>query len=178
MDTYEKKIEERCAVTNENKTNVLVSIKASVETRVLDHLARFILRKSLGAVTDADILAEIERKCGTILNPHVPDVMDAFKERLNMDLQEQDIEARISKYFVDFDRLVEEKGFLGTLGCGEEGQEPDRQKMKLRCRILVKNLAPAVSAPFPSDAEGNQRAASCGEGADAINDHVGETPSD
>ncbi|OWY91450.1 hypothetical protein PHMEG_00039963 [Phytophthora megakarya] len=48
-------------MTNENKTNVLVSVKASVETRVLEHLARFILRKALVAVTDADILVEIER---------------------------------------------------------------------------------------------------------------------
>ncbi|KAE9338999.1 hypothetical protein PF008_g11771 [Phytophthora fragariae] len=117
---YEK-IEERCAVTNENKANLLVSIKASVETRVLDHLARFILRKTLEAVTDADIVAEIERKCGTILNAHVPDVMSMFKEWLNMDLQEQDIEARISKYFVDFGRLVEEKGFIGVLGSNTGG---------------------------------------------------------
>ncbi|GMF65874.1 unnamed protein product [Phytophthora lilii] len=100
--------------------------------------------KESGSGDDADILAEIQRKCGTILNAHVPDVMGAFKEWLIMDLQEQDIQARISKYFVDFDRLVEEKGFLGMLGCGEEDQEPDRQKMKLRCRILVENLAHAV----------------------------------
>uniref|UniRef100_H3GL52 Integrase catalytic domain-containing protein n=1 Tax=Phytophthora ramorum TaxID=164328 RepID=H3GL52_PHYRM len=141
---YEKKIEERCTVTNENKANLLVSIKMSVETRVLDHLARFILRKTLEAVTDADIVAEIERKCGTILNAHVPDVMGMFKEWLNMDLQEQDIEARISKYFVDFGRLVEEKGFIGVLGSNTGGQVLDRQKMKLRCRILVENLAPTV----------------------------------
>ncbi|OWY97180.1 hypothetical protein PHMEG_00032355 [Phytophthora megakarya] len=119
---YEKKIEERCAVTNENKTNVLVSVKASVETRVLEHLARFILRKALVAVTDADIVAEIDRKCGTILNAHVPDLMTMFKEWLKMDLHEQDIEARISTYFVDFDRLVEEKGFIGALGRVREGK--------------------------------------------------------
>ncbi|KAG6618625.1 uncharacterized protein IUM83_01442 [Phytophthora cinnamomi] len=67
-----------------------------------------------------------------------------FKEWLNMDLHEQDVEARISKYFVDFDRLVEEKGFIGVLGRSTGGQVPDRQKMKLRCRILVENLAPTV----------------------------------
>ncbi|GMF21958.1 unnamed protein product [Phytophthora lilii] len=112
----------------------LVSITASVETRVLDYLARFILRTSLEAVTGVDIMAEIERKCGTILNVHVPDGTGVFMEWLNMNLQEQNIEARISKYFVDFDRLVEEKGFLGMLGGGVEGKTTDRQKMKLRCR--------------------------------------------
>ncbi|OWZ12849.1 hypothetical protein PHMEG_00013921 [Phytophthora megakarya] len=129
---YEKKIEARCAVTNENKANVLVSIKASVETIVLDHLAH------------ADIEAGIERKCGTILNSHVPDVMGMFKEWFNMDLHVQDIEARVSKYFVDFGRLVKEKGFIGVLGNNEGGQAPDRQKMKLRCRIMVENLSPTV----------------------------------
>ncbi|KAI9991985.1 hypothetical protein PInf_017365 [Phytophthora infestans] len=77
--------------------------------------------------TDADILAEIERKCATILNAHVADVMGAFKEWFSMDLQEQDIEARISKYFVDFDRLVEEKDFSVCWDAAEK-----------------ENLAPAV----------------------------------
>ncbi|OWZ05894.1 hypothetical protein PHMEG_00021932 [Phytophthora megakarya] len=125
---FEKKIEERCAVTNENKANVLVSIKASVETRVLDHLARLILRKAHETVTDADIEAEIERKCGTFLNSRVPDVMCMFKEWLNMDLHEQDIEARASKYFVDFGRLVEEKGFIGVVGNDEGGQAPESRR--------------------------------------------------
>ncbi|OWZ12282.1 hypothetical protein PHMEG_00014584 [Phytophthora megakarya] len=124
---YEKKIQERCAVT---KANLFASIKASVETRVLDHLARFILRRNLETVTDADIVAEIERKCGTILNA--------------LCQMSWDIETRISKYFVDFDRLVEEKSFIGVLGSNMGGQVPDPQKMKLSCRILVENLAPTV----------------------------------
>lgn len=109
-------------MTNETKANMLVSIKASVETRVLDHLARFILRKALEEVTDVDIIAEIERKCGTILNVHVPDVTGMFKEWLTMDLQEQDVEARISKYFVDFYLLVEEKASLVCWGAVREGK--------------------------------------------------------
>ncbi|GMF65022.1 unnamed protein product [Phytophthora lilii] len=55
-DQYEKKIEERCAVTNENKANVLVSIKALVETRVLDHLLILSLpvKKLITFYTDRD----------------------------------------------------------------------------------------------------------------------------
>ncbi|KAG6617728.1 Phosphatidylinositol 4-kinase PIK1 [Phytophthora cinnamomi] len=55
---YEEKIKERYAMTNENKTSVLIIIEKSVATRVLNHSARFILRKVLEMTMDDGDRAE------------------------------------------------------------------------------------------------------------------------
>ncbi|KAE9234798.1 hypothetical protein PF002_g11694 [Phytophthora fragariae] len=49
----------------------------------------------------------MERKVGNMMNDHAADVAELFAEELVMDLEEPDIDARVSKYFIDFDRLVD-----------------------------------------------------------------------
>ncbi|DAZ99667.1 TPA: hypothetical protein N0F65_001904 [Lagenidium giganteum] len=54
-----------------------------------------------------------------------------------MDMSIDDCEARVFAYFRCFNHIVESHGLQGVLG-----QYKDR--MKLRCSLLVENLRPAV----------------------------------
>ncbi|KAI9985050.1 hypothetical protein PInf_004358 [Phytophthora infestans] len=73
----------------------------------------------------------MERKASNMMNEHVPDVARLFVEELKMDLREADIEARVSKYFMDFDRLVDDQG-LSTW------------RIKARCKLSINILLPDV----------------------------------
>ncbi|KAG3097176.1 hypothetical protein PI125_g15760 [Phytophthora idaei] len=115
---YETKIAERCATTGEVQEAVARSIRTSLEPRVLEHVAHYILKKEMDSVTDAMLLAEMKRKIGGMVNDRVPDVSRLFANELKMDLSEVDVEARIARYFMSFDRLVEENGLSGMLGRG------------------------------------------------------------
>jgi hypothetical protein len=95
---YETKMAERCRATSEAYDTVVVSIKSSLEPRVLDHVARFFVRKDPFDVIDAEILQQMERKAGAMLNQQVPDIPKLFEAQLKMDLQEPDIEARVAKF--------------------------------------------------------------------------------
>eukprot|EP00644_Phytophthora_capsici_P018626 jgi/Phyca11/131785/e_gw1.113.26.1 len=118
---YEEKIQVRCSATGEAAYAVAVSIKASMESRVLDHPAFYILKKSVLEVTDDDLVRAIKVKAGNIKNDY------------------SDIEARVVQYFIEFDRIVEEHGLVGVL---------DRQgtsnpvHAKMRFRLLLRRLQP------------------------------------
>ncbi|GMF61936.1 unnamed protein product [Phytophthora fragariaefolia] len=131
-------------VTDEDQGNVTFSIKSVVERRILEYRAHYVLRKPITEVTEDALRAEMERKAGSMMNDHVPDVAKLFAEELKMDLREPDIEARVSKYFMDFDRLVEDPGLATWVSRGEASDVAGRQRMKTRCKLLVANLLPDV----------------------------------
>ncbi|KAJ0392116.1 hypothetical protein ATCC90586_011506 [Pythium insidiosum] len=114
---YEEKIRERCAMTGE---------------------------KDVFDVTDEDLRWHIACKVGTVLNDHVPDFEQLFASSLRMDMKEQDIDARIAKYYIDFDRIMEENGLAAMVGAAAVLDEQGRQRMKLRCRLLTKHLLPEM----------------------------------
>ncbi|KAI9980074.1 hypothetical protein PInf_026843 [Phytophthora infestans] len=105
-------------VTGEDQKNVRFSIKSSIEPRILEHLAHYVLRIPVADVTKEALEREMERKAGNMMNDHVPDVAKLFAEELKMDLKEADIEARVSKYFMDFDRLIEGQDLSAWMGRG------------------------------------------------------------
>ncbi|KAE8960885.1 hypothetical protein PF005_g27418 [Phytophthora fragariae] len=140
---YETKIAERCSTTGEVPETVARSIRTSLKPRVLEHVAHYILKKEVENVTDAMLLAEMKRKVGGMVNDRVPDVSRLFTE-LKMDLEEVDVEARIAKYFMGFDRLVEDNGLTGMLGRGPAEGEGGRQRMKMRCMLLLKHVTPEM----------------------------------
>ncbi|POM68944.1 Hypothetical protein PHPALM_14828 [Phytophthora palmivora] len=141
---YLSKVRERCMVTGEDENNVTFSIKSTVGPQIIEHLAHYVLRTPITEVMEEALKAEMERKAGNMMNDHVPDVAKLFAEGLKMDLREPDIEARVSKYFMDFDRLVEDQGLATWVGRGEAIDIAGRQRMKTRCKLLVDNLLPDV----------------------------------
>uniref|UniRef100_H3H7U2 CCHC-type domain-containing protein n=1 Tax=Phytophthora ramorum TaxID=164328 RepID=H3H7U2_PHYRM len=140
---YEAKIAERCSTTGEVQETVARSIRTSLKPRVLEHVTHYILKKEVESVTDAMLLAEMKRKVGGMVNDRVPDVSRLFAE-LKMDLEEVDVEARIAKYFMGFDRLVEDNGLTGMLGRGPAVGEAGRQRLKMRCKLLLTHVTPEI----------------------------------
>ncbi|KAG3247657.1 hypothetical protein PI124_g7666 [Phytophthora idaei] len=141
---YETKIAERCATTGEVQEAVARSIRTSLKPRVLEHVAHYILKKEMDSVTDAMLLAEMKRKIGGMVNDRVPDVSRLFANELKMDLSEVDVEARIARYFMSFDRLVDENGLSGMLSRGPAVGEGGRQRMKMRCKLLLSHVTPEI----------------------------------
>ncbi|DAZ96607.1 TPA: hypothetical protein N0F65_000173 [Lagenidium giganteum] len=88
----------------------------------------------------------MRKKAHSMLNDQVPDVAQLFAEGLKMDLEQREIEARITKYFLDFDKIVDEHG-LDTLRGAEApvGETDGRERMKLRCKLLIQNILPKVA---------------------------------
>ncbi|KAK1931481.1 hypothetical protein P3T76_013237 [Phytophthora citrophthora] len=107
-----------------------------------DHLARFVLKKRVADVTDEDLGLAITRRCSALQNSHIPDMDQLFKDKLKMNLRIEDTEARVVDYFVLFDKIVEDHGLGGILGSGRENEPNYDERMKLRCKYLLKNIAP------------------------------------
>lgn len=122
----------------------MTSIRNSIEPRILDHLARFVLKKQPDSVTDEDIGLAITRRCSSLQNSHIPGMDQLFHDHLKMDLKIADTEARILNYFVLFDKIVEDHGLTGILGSGRDDESTYTERMKLRCEMLLKHLAPEM----------------------------------
>ncbi|DAZ99897.1 TPA: hypothetical protein N0F65_011820, partial [Lagenidium giganteum] len=71
---YEKKLAERCSVTGEQLEAVTVSVRSSVDPRILDHLARYVFKRSSTEILDSDIEQAVKRRCDELRNGHLPDV--------------------------------------------------------------------------------------------------------
>eukprot|EP00644_Phytophthora_capsici_P012183 jgi/Phyca11/119324/e_gw1.38.239.1 len=140
---YETQIAERCLTTGEVQEAAARSIRTTLAPGVLEHVAHYIIKKEVECVTDAMLLAEMKRKVGKMVNDRVPDVSRLFAG-LKMDLNEVDVEARIAGYFMAFDRLVEDNGLTGILGRGRALDEAGRQRMKMRCKLLLSHVTPEM----------------------------------
>ncbi|KAE9052852.1 hypothetical protein PR001_g140 [Phytophthora rubi] len=122
-ERYVKKIQQKCRTSNEPFDAAVMRVRDTVRPKLLRHLARYVLRKAVEDITDADIMA---------------------KANLRMDMSEKDIDARVLKYFVDLDQLVEDHGFETLLGVGLVSDTGYRDRMKQRCKLLIAGLAPAM----------------------------------
>ncbi|OWZ00833.1 LOW QUALITY PROTEIN: hypothetical protein PHMEG_00027895 [Phytophthora megakarya] len=96
-------------------------VRDTVKPKVLRLLARYVLRKPIEDITDADIMEKVRERTSTLQIGHIPDV----QANLRMDMSEKDIDARILKYFVDFEQLVEDHGFETMLGVGSSAEKQD-----------------------------------------------------
>ncbi|KAI9996660.1 hypothetical protein PInf_014402 [Phytophthora infestans] len=141
---YEEKIWERSLATGEAHETVLVSIKSSMEPRILGHLAHYEFRTTVGEVTEARPQEDIARRAGTLMNDHIPDVTRLFSNSLKMDMKVADIYARVVKYFMDFDQLVDEHGLMAWVGRDPMTDAAGRQRMKTRCKLLISKLLSTV----------------------------------
>lgn len=59
-------------------------------------------------------------------------------------MKEQDIDARVLKYFKDFSLLIDKHGFRQILGVGDPKHERYKSRMKLRCNLLIANPQPRL----------------------------------
>ncbi|KAI9905536.1 hypothetical protein PsorP6_013463 [Peronosclerospora sorghi] len=73
--------------------------------------------------------------------PNVDHLVAAF---IKMDLREQYIEARVLKYFIDFDNIVEDHGLSSVVGACTVYDKDGRQRMKARCQLLLSHVQTEV----------------------------------
>ncbi|ETM39582.1 hypothetical protein L914_14276 [Phytophthora nicotianae] len=125
-DRYVAKICHRCSTTGETYENVVVT------------------KKPVASTTDADILAAVQARCRTLKNEFVPDVTSLFRQKLKMDLTIDVCDARIFRYYEDFNAIMEDNGLQGPIGGENMAQAGHKCRMKVRCRLLVENLQPPV----------------------------------
>lgn len=121
----------------------MAEVTSSAKPRPLDHICRYVFYKDVADVTDREVMDEMLKHCDQLMNGHLTDVCELFRQQLRMNLQEQDIEARILSCFVSFDRIVEENGLGTRLGAIDSSNASSPHiRMKNRCKLLVENLAP------------------------------------
>jgi hypothetical protein len=97
-------------------------------------LAMNFVRISIGSPI---IREKIDTICGKILIDHRPDTAKLFHEKLKMDLSEKNINARITKYYELFDKIIEDHGLKNTLGCVAEGHAEYSDRIKSRCKTQL-----------------------------------------
>ncbi|KAG2762428.1 hypothetical protein PC116_g27163 [Phytophthora cactorum] len=79
--------------------------------------------------------------CGTRKNDFVPDLTAMFKKQLKMDLSIDDCDARIFRYFDDFNDIIADNGLRHLIGTDNESEDGYNNRMKACCRLLVENLS-------------------------------------
>ncbi|OWY96999.1 hypothetical protein PHMEG_00032580 [Phytophthora megakarya] len=141
---YVEKIRHRCSTTGETFENVVATVKGSVKPKTLKNMATYVLKKPVASVTDGDIMTAVQARCRTLKNEFVPDVTSLFRQKLKMDLTVDDCDARVFRYYEDFNGIVEDNGLQGLIGTGSESEDGYKSRLKARCRLLVKNLQPPV----------------------------------
>ncbi|KAJ0390404.1 hypothetical protein P43SY_011800 [Pythium insidiosum] len=83
---YEEKMRERCVATGEVPERVVVSVKSTIDARVMGHLSRYVFKRSVYEITDPEVCAAISQKTGSLMNNHAPDVEQLVESKLKMDL--------------------------------------------------------------------------------------------
>ncbi|KAE9034986.1 hypothetical protein PR003_g8309 [Phytophthora rubi] len=139
-ERYVEKVRHRCGVTNETFESVVTTVKSSVRPKTLRNMATYVLKKLLSAVADADIMEAVQARCRTLKNEFVPDVTSLFRQQLKMDMSIDDCDARIFRYYEDFNGIVEDNGLQGLIGTGNESDAGYKSRLKARCRLLVDGL--------------------------------------
>uniref|UniRef100_H3H7X8 RNA-directed DNA polymerase n=1 Tax=Phytophthora ramorum TaxID=164328 RepID=H3H7X8_PHYRM len=138
------KIRHRCNVTGESFEGVVATVKGSVEPAVLKTLATYVLKKPVEDVDDAEILAQVQKRCKSLKNAFIPDVTTLFRKQLKMDMTVDDCDTRVFKYFQAFTKIVEDNGLQALIGSGDVTSLGYKDRMKARCSILVENIQPTM----------------------------------
>ncbi|OWZ22598.1 hypothetical protein PHMEG_0002676 [Phytophthora megakarya] len=108
---YVTKIRHRCAVTGEVFERVVAMVKGAIQPEVLDIISGYIMQRPLEAITDSEVLQLIRTRSQTLVNEFVPDVKSLVRQSLHMDLSTDDCDARVFRYYQDFTKIVEKKGY-------------------------------------------------------------------
>ncbi|KAK1930096.1 Transposon Tf2-9 polyprotein [Phytophthora citrophthora] len=133
---YEDAVEAHCATTGEDRTKALISVKYSLNRQLLETLCKFEWNTTIEDVTEARIVAELDKIVSNVMNDAIIDVDSIFKTELKMDMRERDVKARVIKYFMKCDEVIMQHGLAGTFST--------IAGIKEKCKILKRHLEPAA----------------------------------
>ncbi|OWZ18104.1 hypothetical protein PHMEG_0007859 [Phytophthora megakarya] len=83
-ERHVEKIKHRCSTTGETYENVVATVKGSVRQQTLKNMAKYVLKKPITSVTDADIMGAVETRRRMLKNKFVPDVTSLLCANLRM----------------------------------------------------------------------------------------------
>ncbi|OWZ17018.1 hypothetical protein PHMEG_0009103 [Phytophthora megakarya] len=143
-ERYVEKMRHRCNTTGETFENVVATVKGFLKPKTLRNLPTYVLKNPVASVTDADIMTVVQTRSRTLKNEFVPDVTSLFRQKLKMNLSIDDCDARVFRYYEDFNVIMEDNGLQGLIGSENTTETGYRSRMKARCRLLFENLRPPV----------------------------------
>ncbi|EEY68891.1 uncharacterized protein PITG_18626 [Phytophthora infestans T30-4] len=142
---YEETIRQRCLESKERPETAMKPVKSSIHRKLLEVICLYELRKAVDDVSNEEILILINQRIGTVKNEQIPDLDELFKRKLKINLAEDDIDARVLKYYRDFATIIENNGLEKILGVGNPEAQGFADRMKMRCSILIDNLEPRMA---------------------------------
>ncbi|KAI9995025.1 hypothetical protein PInf_011927 [Phytophthora infestans] len=98
-DQYEETIRQRCFESRERPETVMKPVKSSIDRKLLEVVCLYELRKAVDNVSSEELLMLIKQRIGTVKNEQIPDLDELFKKKLKIDLAEDDIDARVLRYY-------------------------------------------------------------------------------
>nr|CCA25705.1 conserved hypothetical protein [Albugo laibachii Nc14] len=143
-EQYEWLLRERCSATGEQYDTIAMSIKGSIDAEMLNNMALYVLGRNVERLADSDIMQDINRRCSKVKNNHLPDVEAPFAEKLRMNLKEDDIEARILKYFACFNNIGGNYQLQHVMGHTKANDHDAIVQIKNRTKILIDKLPPIL----------------------------------
>ncbi|KAE9028568.1 hypothetical protein PF007_g1532 [Phytophthora fragariae] len=105
---YEDTIRNRA---NGETDDLVVSTKNTLDEGLLRQWCRLRWKLSIDGVTDATILAEVEKIISTVKNNSVPDIDQEMAENLRMDLDESDVHERVILYCKLCHEIIDDHGW-------------------------------------------------------------------
>ncbi|POM62979.1 hypothetical protein PHPALM_27805 [Phytophthora palmivora] len=130
-DQYVHIVRLRYTESGERMEIALRLVKACIDSELLEVLCLYELRKAVDDVTSEELVTLIDVKLGSVKNNQVPDLDDFFRQVLKIDLHEDDVDARVLKYYRDFAILIKENGLNKILGVSDPADSGYSNRMKL-----------------------------------------------
>ncbi|OWZ09292.1 Cleavage induced protein [Phytophthora megakarya] len=96
---YEEYTKDRCKDSKEDVSAVMKRVKSSFDANVLETLCEVCWGVDQSNVTDDFLLNKIHEITDSFQNLELPDVKELFREELDMNTINTDIDARIIEYF-------------------------------------------------------------------------------
>ncbi|KAK1929790.1 hypothetical protein P3T76_014636 [Phytophthora citrophthora] len=124
----------RCTTTGETIENVVAIVKGCLKPKIL---VTYMMKKSVASVTDADILTAVQARCRTFKNEYVLDVTSLFRQKLEMDLSIDDNDARVFRYYDNFNAIMEGNRLQGLIGTENTTEAGYWSRIEARCRLLI-----------------------------------------
>ncbi|ETI41686.1 hypothetical protein F443_13090, partial [Phytophthora nicotianae P1569] len=142
---YEEATMERCKDGKEDFDTVLTSVKNSFDDDLLTTLCEANWGVSKEDLTDAYLLKQIRAITDSYQNQVLPPVNELFRTELKMNMDNLDIQSRVTDYFVSCNLLIKKYGFVSFFE-GEKG-------LNKKCKLLINSLPEMLKEKVENEIE-------------------------
>ncbi|GMF46604.1 unnamed protein product [Phytophthora fragariaefolia] len=116
---------------------IVATVKGSVGPVVLKTLSTYVLKKPVEDVDDAEVMAQVQKRCKSLKNAVISDVTTLYRKQLKLGMTLDDCDARVFQYFQAFTKIVEDNDLQGVHAhsgtsrcCGSRNPFPDSDAIR------------------------------------------------